>query len=968
MSGQTIQDRRYELKDLIGRGGMGEVYRAHDPLLDRTLAIKLLPAHLVGDPEIRERFMTEARLAASLSHPNIVSVFDFGETGEMIFIAMPLVEGQNLDALIAESAPLPFDLVEQILTQLGSALDHAHENGLIHRDIKPGNVVLTPDRRVLLMDFGVAKSAASTQSMTQTGAFVGTPKYGAPEIIKGEPVDFRADLYSLGVVAYELITGQPPFSGDDFVRVAMRHVNEDPAPLADARPDTPAALSAAVLRLLAKVPADRFNSANHFLAEAYGRDLPYPARRSTDRPPGKAKASSGPSLAERFAKALLKFPYIGTKAEQAGPRDSAPARESATPPATDRSPTHRGSITAPGIADATVPPSTPPATAAPVASDMTMIRPTPAPAPPPPQPISDGGAHTMIVNIGDVATASALSQVPVALTLIASEDPRAVGQRIPLDRFAFVIGRDEQCDFTLATDRQISRKHVQIEREDGAFRVRDCGSSNGAFVNGVRLAGGQPLPLMIGDVLTLSDASAVRFVADIAPLGDLCGHQLDGRYLLEREVYSSLKATTYIARDARLPRTVAVKVFSPGLAALADYRQAYEREADIAARLNHPGIRKVIDRGEATATLEGKTVTLPYLCMNEMQGGNLDNRLGEASGKRADKPADKPADKQEPPTMDQMLDWVSALSEALDYAHGCGVVHAGLKPGAILFDEQDRPYLSDFAQGSDAEMATGTNMLGSPAFMAPEQWDGKPCTPASDQYSLACLFYRVLSGALPHEGQAEPHIRKRNFQRGAEPVHRQAVHNDRVKVPPAASGVLARAMDSDPAARYPSVGAFGQALVAAIKTNRRASDLPKIFLSYRREASAGWAVLFARELRTQHRIDVFVDTERRDSAVLFPDRLSEAIANCDVFVCLLADDTLDSSWVREEVRLAMEFGKPMVPVFQESYRTLSGDQEPHVHTLLQHDGVHLLDRRNIHVDHTIADIAGIVQRTLKSHH
>ena len=148
----------------------------------------------------------------------------------------------------------------------------------------------------------------------------------------------------------------------------------------------------------------------------------------------------------------------------------------------------------------------------------------------------------------------------------------------------------------------------------------------------------------------------------------------------------------------------------------------------------------------------------------------------------------------------------------------------------------------------------------------------------------------------------------------------------------------------------------------------RASDLPKIFLSYRREASAGWAVLFARELRTQHRIEVFVDTERRDSAVLFPERLSEAIANCDVFVCLLADDTLESSWVCEEVRLAMEFGKPMVPVFQESYRTLSGTQEPHVRTLLQHDGVHLLDRRNIHVDHTIADIAGIVQRTLKQHH
>ncbi len=893
MSGRTIQNR-YVLRNLIGRGGMGEVYQALDPVLDRTLAVKLLPAHLVGDADIRERFLTEARLAASLSHPNIVSVFDFGETGEMIFIAMPLVRGQSLDALLRDSAPLPLDLVRQILVQLGSALDHAHEHGMVHRDIKPGNVVLTPDNRVLLMDFGVAKNAGSAQSMTQTGAFVGTPRYGAPEIIQGGPVDHRADLYSLGVVAYELVTGQPPFSGDDFWRIAMQHVKEEPAPLSDARPDTPASLNAAILRLLAKSPDDRFDSAGEFLVDAFEAKSPQSGSFQLEAP----GTSSRGSLFSRLA-SMLFGPGGGSQGSRPKPEALGESETSRTPPGTGVTRVLPASHDAPGSAED---------------ASHTMI--VPIPSPPPLAASGDVCDQTMIVNIGDAASALELSKVPVALALIASADPRAVGQRVSLDQLTFLIGRDERCDLTLPADAQISRRHVQIEREDGAFRVRDCGSANGAFVNGVRLADGQPLPLMIGDVLTLSSATALRFVADIAPLGDLCGELLDGRYVLEREVYKSLKASTYLAQDTRLPRTVAVKVFSPGLASLADYRGAYEREADIATLLNHPGIRKVIDRGEATTTVDGRQVRLPYLCMDEMQGGNLEHRLGRG----------------EPPPMSLLLDWFAALSDALEYAHGAGIVHAGLKPGAILFDEQDRPYLSDFAQASDGEAAPGSTVLGSPAFMAPEQWHGKPCTPLTDQYSLACLFYLMLAGSLPHEGQAEPHIRQRNFQRGAEPVHSRAAQAKHDPVPPAASGVIARAMSMDPEARYLSVGEFGEALISAIKTSRRSSDLPKIFLSYRREASAGWAVLFARELRAQHRIDVFVDTERRDSAVLFPERLSEAIADCDVFVCLLADDTLESEWVSEEVRLATEFGKPMVPVFQESYRALPARPVPRSHT------------------------------------
>ena len=587
----------------------------------------------------------------------------------------------------------------------------------------------------------------------------------------------------------------------------------------------------------------------------------------------------------------------------------------------------------------------------------TVIAPIPTPEMTAPNPSAGGEEHlsdgTMIVGVESQVQdtpGAAATGIPVALTLVSSPDPGEIGRRVTLSRFPFVVGRARDADLSLNGESgTISRHHLELDYHDGAFRISD-NSTNGVFVNGRRLPRGEESALLFGDTIALSAQTSLRFVADVSRLTGLTGVMFDDRYELGEELYSSLKATTYLARDTRLPRTLTIKIFSPSLAVLADYREAYRREADVAARLGHPRIRKVIDRGEARLEFDGKDCALPYLCMDVMPGGNLSDRL-----ERSD----------HPPELTLVRKWIRDLSEALAYAHGVDVVHGGLKPSAILFDEQDNPYLADFAQAKTEGSASSLLALGAPAFMAPEQWNGQPPSEASDQYAFACLVYLMLSGSVPYEGQADPQARRRNFERGPVPVHEQARLAGRSPLPSAASAVMAKALNVKPGERYPAITDFTLALEQAIATGRRSDGPPRVFLSYRRESSAGWAVLFARELNEKHAIEAFVDTQRRDSAVHFPEKLSRAISDCDVFVCLLARDTLESAWVCEEIRLADESGRPMVPVFQESFRDGEAHSEPHVRTLLGYDGIHLLDQRNIHVDHTISDLARIVQHTLE---
>ena len=266
MVGDVLADR-YELEELIGTGGMSSVFRAHDTLLDRKVALKILHDQYSDDAEYVERFRREARAVAALSHPNIVTVIDRGDHEGRQFIVFEYVDGENLKRLIERSGPLPVDQALRLAIQVARGLAFAHREGLVHRDVKPQNVLLNGDGRAKVTDFGIARSLHVQRGMTQTGTVLGTSDYIAPEQAQGQRVDEQSDVYSLGVVCYELLTREVPFPGENFVAVAMRHINEEPPSVRATRPDVPPRVDAAVRRAMAKEPGDRFATMSDFCRE-----------------------------------------------------------------------------------------------------------------------------------------------------------------------------------------------------------------------------------------------------------------------------------------------------------------------------------------------------------------------------------------------------------------------------------------------------------------------------------------------------------------------------------------------------------------------------------------------------------------------------------------------------------------------------------------------------------------------------
>jgi len=265
---EVIADR-YELQELVGTGGMSSVYKARDRLLERLVALKILHPHHASDAEFVERFRREARSVAQLSHPNIVTVIDRGDDDGRQFIVFEYVEGENLKEVVTREGPLPLRRALELALQVARGLAFAHSQGLVHRDVKPQNVLMNGDDQAKVTDFGIARSVEVDvgAGVTQTGTVLGTSAYIAPEQASGGDITPQTDVYSLGVVLYELLTGEVPFPGESFVAVAMKHIN-DPAPnVLERRPEVPPRLAAAVDRALAKDPAERFASMDDFVAE-----------------------------------------------------------------------------------------------------------------------------------------------------------------------------------------------------------------------------------------------------------------------------------------------------------------------------------------------------------------------------------------------------------------------------------------------------------------------------------------------------------------------------------------------------------------------------------------------------------------------------------------------------------------------------------------------------------------------------
>ncbi len=301
LRGRLVSDR-YRVISKLGEGGMGVVYLVEHAAIEKRFAMKVLAEELARRPDVKERFLQEARAAARIGHPNIVDITDFGATpGGSVFFTMELLEGPDLAEVIRLGGAMPWSRARQLLLQICAALGAAHAKGIVHRDVKPANIVLVPrptGEQIKVLDFGIAKVTtleARSERLTRTGMIFGTPEYMAPEQALGRPVDGRADLYAVGVIMYEMLTGRVPFKADSFMAVLNKHIHEPPPPPSTVDPLLPIgpALEAIVLRALAKAPEDRFQS----MAELAGAIEA--AERGDERPAALADDDAGATLETR---------------------------------------------------------------------------------------------------------------------------------------------------------------------------------------------------------------------------------------------------------------------------------------------------------------------------------------------------------------------------------------------------------------------------------------------------------------------------------------------------------------------------------------------------------------------------------------------------------------------------------------------------------------------------------------------
>jgi serine/threonine-protein kinase len=310
---QRAIEGKYRMDRLLGKGGMGAVFLAHDLALDREVAIKVLPPDVAQDEQVVRRFQQEAKTAAKLDHPNIIPIYRVESEGGLHYFVMKYVVGTSLEDLLEARQPLPVPEIQRILWEAACALGHAHQRGVVHRDVKPANIMFDHDGRVMLTDFGISKALQAATGFTATGMIIGTPHYMAPEQGKGAPVDGRADQYSLGVVGYRMITAELPFSGDSVHTIIYKHIYEEP-PLASAkRPGIPGTLTGAISRALSKDPDARYPTMEDFATAVWpeqpvaaptrGRGAARPRARTTaDAPTEITGAPTTPLPAARRAK------------------------------------------------------------------------------------------------------------------------------------------------------------------------------------------------------------------------------------------------------------------------------------------------------------------------------------------------------------------------------------------------------------------------------------------------------------------------------------------------------------------------------------------------------------------------------------------------------------------------------------------------------------------------------------------
>ncbi|HEY6342475.1 MAG TPA: protein kinase [Bryobacteraceae bacterium] len=870
---------KYKILREIGRGGSGSVYEAYDPDVNRRVAIKVL--HRSVDPDALARFRQEAAAAGNLRHKNIVTIYELGEFEGAPFIVMEYLEGDDLRSIIKNGPPLSLLEKLQIMKEVAEGLQYAHSQAVAHRDVKPGNVRVQPGWSVKIMDFGTARLLREEDTrLTAQGFVLGTFQYMAPEQFRGTDLGHMSDIYAYGVTLYELLSGKPPFAGDA-AALMYKILHEAPAPLSAVVPDCPPALEALVFHALERDPAARYQSMEDvlidtepILQELGGRqaaELIKKIRKLLDANEfQEAQACLRQALAleprNMEARELLAdiraaraaSPDVSSLAEPA-PAESPPLSLDAPPAPVIPSGEFTQIFRTAPPGQTTVSPTPEPVISKPVTGATRLFAlPRHGAAPDQPLAVKDHAPTDTALGISNCADAAFLNA------------------QAALDHFPFTIGRDGT-DWNLTFDPAVSARHVEIDYREGGFFIRDLGSSNGTFLNGRRLKSLQHEVLLFGAHILLGSNTEIVFGSrSLKEIPDLCGTLVGNRFTLLEKLHTSSKSVLYLAQDENLARKVAIKLLSPSLSAHYGYREQFSREAQIASQLRHPRICQVLDYGEVRLGDPPGASTL-YICTEFLPGGSLQSRLNPPN----------------PFPLQTVVSWLDAICEALAYVHQRDVIHSGLKPSAIVFDAGEAPYLTDFAFGSRLGEGLRQTVVGSAAFLAPEQWEGAESVPATDQYSLSALFYYLITGSVPFEGQEHVVVRNRNFLRGPMPLHEMAARNGRPPLPDRIAPMFHKALALKPADRYPTVADFAAAVRSAMaEPDRVRTGPPSVFVSYHRAESSLLANMIKKEMERESGFSVFVDAIQQDSSGQFPLKLRRRIEQCDAFVCLLGRSTL----------------------------------------------------------------------------
>jgi len=469
----------YRILDVIGKGGMGTVYRALDQRFDHVVAIKMFPRYFAKDSTYIERFKREALIMSKLSHPGIVKLYDVGEIDGQTYIVMEYVEGQSLAEIMASHKPLEVAYAIAIVRQVGEALSYIHRAGIIHRDLKPSNILISPNGRAVLTDFGLAMPA-NVSSLTEVGTIMGSPGYMSPEQVKGEPLSIHSDIFSLGAVLYELLTGRKPFSGDTTFEHFDKIVNAPPPPLRSFNPAVPREVEKIVLKTLAKKPEERYRDVDAFIApfeqvmkarspEPKSAPGASPANTRSGKIERGAKPAAKKAVAAKWAAVLaaatlLAFGIILFKQTAIifSLVTLAAAGILASVFLVWRQ--RQKKFRRPAPITKTVPPlSTAPAKPAPPAIDPTV--------------------ETLPFTESPIPHTALLQGEPRATAWLLGLNGAYRGQQFRLADHA-VIGRDAPGDVILK-DHSVSRRHAQIRWQNGRFYLDDLSSTNGTYANGV---------------------------------------------------------------------------------------------------------------------------------------------------------------------------------------------------------------------------------------------------------------------------------------------------------------------------------------------------------------------------------------------------------------------------------------------------------------------------------------------------